>query len=323
MNFSQKKLSIAIIVPCFNEEECIASLLCQLHQYCARIDSFDWSIIFINDGSTDATESLILEQIQSAERYCFDITLINLSRNFGKEAALIAGFDNFSADACILMDADLQDPPDLIPAMVSSWQDGYHIVTAKRKSRGHDTWAKKLGANLFYRLFRVVSKLDIELDASDFRLLDKSVVQAIKSCRESVRFSKGFFAWTGFKTSLVTYVRPERFRGGTKWGNWKLWNYGLDGIFNFSTAPLRIWSYIGFLVTLISFSLGLFAVFNALINGVDVPGYSSIFVAITFLGGIQLIGIGVLGEYIGRIYIESKKRPIYLVRSIENNQKIC
>ena len=307
---------ITVIIPCFNEQECIPTLLERLHQNCLSAGALNWSVMFIDDGSTDSTELIIRDHIKQLKKYCFAITLISLSRNFGKEAALLAGLDNFRGDACIIMDADLQDPPDLIPSMVASWQSGSDIVTAKRVSRVLDGWIKKSSANMFYRLFRAISKLDIELDASDFRLLDKSVVHAIVSCRESIRFSKGFFAWAGFQKSVVTYERPDRFRGDTKWGNWKLWNYSLDGIFSFSTSPLRIWSYIGLFVTLISFSLGIYAVFNTLFHGIDVPGYSSIFVAITFLGGIQLIGIGVLGEYVGRTYMEAKHRPIYLIRSI-------
>ena len=307
--------SITIIIPCFNERECIHVLLQRLHQACVNLSLFKWSILFVDDGSTDGTEELILDCAHSHKEYCFSITLLSLSRNFGKEAALIAGLDHFSGDACIIMDADLQDPPDLIPALVQNWINGSRVVTAKRVDRTHDRWFKKTSARIFYRLFRAVSKFEIELDASDFRLLDKSVVKAITSCRESVRFSKGFFAWAGFQTSTVPFRRPERLLGETKWGIWRLWNYALDGVFNFSIAPLKIWSYIGIVITFLSFVLGLKEIFIAFIYGSAPSGYASTFVAITFLGGIQMVGIGVMGEYIGRIYLESKRRPLYVVKS--------
>jgi len=318
MKTNAKAESITIIIPCFNEQECIPILLDQLNRQFMSMGSFDWSVLFVDDGSVDRTESIILDRIDSSERYCFDITLISLSRNFGKEAALIAGLDNFNGDACVIMDADLQDPPDLIPAMVSSWRNGFDIVTAKRSNRESDSWLKKSSANLFYRLFRVVSKLNIELDASDFRLLDKSVVEAITRCRESVRFSKGFFAWAGFRSSTISFSRPERFLGDTKWGMWRLWNYALDGIFNFSIAPLKVWSYVGVAIIVISFFLGVKELFKALMFGAVVPGYASIFVALTFLGGIQLIGIGAIGEYVGRIYLESKRRPLYVIKTLKS-----
>jgi glycosyltransferase involved in cell wall biosynthesis len=242
--------------------------------------------------------------------------MLSFSRNFGKEAALIAGLDHCSSEACIILDADLQDPPELIPQMLESWQAGSKIVCAKRQDRRSDGFLKRTTALFFYRFFKRLSKLEVIVDASDFRLLDQSVVTAICQCRESVRFSKGFFAWAGFSTSYLVYDRPARLQGETKWGSWKLWNYALDGIFNFSSAPLRVWTYVGLSVMLTAFGLGLRIVIQSLTNNMSIPGYASIFVAVTFLGGIQLLGIGIIGEYLGRIYIEAKRRPLYVIREL-------
>ena len=307
--------SVTLLIPCFNEEDCIPPLFKELHAICSVSPSIAWNLLFINDGSLDKTEELLAKHLSQSTSWC-NGSIISLSRNFGKEAALIAGLDECTSDACIIMDADLQDPPDLIPEMIHQWINGSEIVNAKRVDRSDDIPMKRLTAWAFYRIFKRTSKLDIEIDSSDFRLLDRSVVESIKSCRESIRFSKGFFAWAGFNSSAITYKRPARYTGQTKWGSWRLWNYALDGIFSFSTAPLRLWSYAGAVITLASFSLGIKTVLTALFQGNEVPGYASTFVAITFLGGIQLIGIGVLGEYVGRTYIEAKKRPLYLIKSV-------
>ena len=275
--------------------------------------------MFVNDGSNDKTLNCLYECLETEKSWC-SITILDLSRNFGKEAALIAGLDHVDTDACIVMDADLQHPPQLLSKMVWSWLNtDAEMISASRQISTRANISKFTASKLFYRVFRFMSKLDITLNSSDFRLLDRKVVDSIRRCRESVRFSKGFFAWSGFKNLIVYYEQPDRFRGVPKWGSWRLWNYGLDGIFNFSTAPLRIWSYLGLLVTLVSFCLGTSTILSALLKGADVPGYPSIFVAVTFLGGIQLIGIGILGEYLGRIFIETKHRPLYLIRSIKKS----
>lgn len=304
---------ISLLIPCFNEETCINSLFNSLRQSCQSIEGITWTLLFINDGSTDNTKAVLHEQLLENADWCCG-TIIDFSRNFGKEAALIAGLDACHTDACIIMDADLQDPPDVIPDLISKWLAGFQVVIAKRADRAMDSQTKRITASIFYKVFRKTSKLNVEVDASDFRLLDKAVVNAICNCREAVRFTKGFFAWAGFASETVYYNRSERISGNTKWKYWQLWNYALDGIFNFSTAPLRIWTYCGLLVTLLSFAFAARIIVATMAHGIDVPGYASLFVAVTFIGGIQLIGIGILGEYTGRIYMESKRRPLYLIR---------
>lgn len=304
---------VTLLVPCFNEEASIRPLLKAIVPICSSILEIEWRLLFVNDGSTDGTEQLLKTELRAIS-WCCRSRIISFSRNFGKEAALIAGLDHCDGDACIILDADLQHPPELLPLMVEQWLAGSKIVCAKPQDRRSDGLLKRLTALFFYRVFRRMSKLEVLVDASDFRLLDKAVVAAIRQCRESVRFSKGFFAWAGFQTSYVAYHQPARLQGETKWGGWKLWNYALDGIFNFSTAPLRIWSYLGLVVIVASFLLGTQIVIMALTKSVPLPGYASLFVSVTFLGGIQLCGIGILGEYLGRIYIESKARPLYVIQ---------
>ncbi len=312
--------SIDLLIPCYNEEECISTLVAELRE---TIDELHRSldrqlqigILLVNDGSSDRTEEVsekVLAQVNCFSRK----VIISLSRNFGKEAALLAGMRACQGDACIILDADLQDPPRLIQEMIHLWLKGYQVVNAVRSDRTSDGRSKRITASGFYSMFKRFSHLDIQFNASDFRLLDRVAINAILACKERIRFSKGFFAWVGFKQGTVYYERPTRRGGTTKWGSWRLWNYALDGIFGFSTAPLRIWSYIGLSVTLISFVLGITAVIRTLILGIDVPGYASLFTAVTFLGGLQLIGIGILGEYIGRTYIEVKRRPSYIVGKV-------
>ena len=307
--------SISILIPCFNEAESIELLFDELKNICCSLVNIQWRLIFVDDGSYDNTGS-ILEALLEQSDWCVG-NVINLSRNFGKEAALICGLDHCSSDACIIMDADLQHPPTKIPEMVSLWQTGYSVVSAKRRLE-HNNYSllAQIPSRLFYRCFKTFSNLDISLDSSDFRLLDRAPYESIRNCREVVRFSKGFFAWTGFSHVEILYDQPSRKYGTSKWGSWRLWNYALDGIFNFSTIPLRIWSYIGLLVIIISFCLATRELLLVLYFGNNVPGYASIFLAITFLGGVQLVGIGVIGEYVGRVFMETKSRPLYLVRSI-------
>lgn len=307
--------SVTLLIPCYNEEGNVSNLLRRLKLVCASFVDLEWRLLFVNDGSTDRTLELLQELIHKDCSWC-KASIIDFARNFGKEAALIAGFDHFEGDCCIVMDADLQHPPEVLPEMIRTWCDGADLVSATRRFQAGSQGFQKLPSRLFYRVFRSTSKLNIALDSSDFRLLDRAVVNAICDCRESIRFSKGFFAWAGFTNSIIYYDQPERVHGVAKWSSWRLWNYGLDGIFNFTTAPLRVWSYLGLVITAISFGFGFAAFINTLLHGVDVPGYASIFIAVTFLGGIQLVGIGVLGEYIGRTYLEVKRRPLYLIREI-------
>ena len=300
--------TISIIAPCYNEEETIEPFLRRIEEILAQINE-PYEIVFINDGSKDNTLNVLLNAKQNFK----NIRIINFSRNFGKEAALTAGLDKARGEAAIPIDVDLQDPPELIKELVAKWREGYDVVLAKRADRTSDSFAKRVSADLFYKLNGKISNVDIPNNVGDFRLMSKRVVEALKQLPENQRFMKGLFAWVGFKTIAIEYVREKREAGQSSFNGWKLWNFALDGITSFSTLPLRIWLYIGALVSFLSFLYGSFIILKTLIFGVDLPGYASLAVIMLFLGGIQLIGIGILGEYIGRIYSESKRRPSYII----------
>ncbi len=300
--------TISIIAPCYNEEETIEPFLRRIEEILAQINE-PYEIVFINDGSKDNTLNVLLNAKQNFK----NIRIINFSRNFGKEAALTAGLDKARGEAAIPIDVDLQDPPELIKDLVAKWREGYDVVLAKRADRTSDSFAKRVSADLFYKLNGKISNVDIPNNVGDFRLMSKRVVEALNQLPENQRFMKGLFAWVGFKTVVIEYVREKREAGQSSFNGWKLWNFALDGITSFSTLPLRIWLYIGALVSFLSFLYGSFIILKTLIFGVDLPGYASLAVIMLFLGGIQLIGIGILGEYIGRIYSESKRRPSYII----------
>jgi len=299
---------ISIIAPCYNEEETIEPFLRRIEEILTQINE-PYEIVFINDGSRDNTLNVLINAKQNFK----NIRIINFSRNFGKEAALTAGLDKARGEAVIPIDVDLQDPPELIKELVARWREGYDVVLAKRADRTSDSFAKRVSADLFYKLNGKISNVDIPNNVGDFRLMSKRVVEALKQLPENQRFMKGLFAWVGFKTFVIEYVREKREAGQSSFNGWKLWNFALDGITSFSTLPLRIWLYIGALVSFLSFLYGSFIILKTLIFGVDLPGYASLAVIMLFLGGIQLIGIGILGEYIGRIYSESKRRPSYII----------
>ena len=300
--------TISIIAPCYNEEETIEPFLRRIEEILAQINE-PYEIVFINDGSKDNTLNVLLNAKQNFK----NIRIINFSRNFGKEAALTAGLDKARGEAAIPIDVDLQDPPELIKELVTKWREGYDVVLAKRADRTSDSFAKRVSADLFYKLNGKISNVDIPNNVGDFRLMSKRVVEALKQLPENQRFMKGLFAWVGFKTTVIEYAREKREAGQSSFNGWKLWNFALDGITSFSTLSLRIWLYIGALVSFLSFLYGSFIILKTLIFGVDLPGYASLAVIMLFLGGIQLIGIGILGEYIGRIYSESKRRPSYII----------
>ncbi len=311
--------TISLVIPCYNEEGCLETLFEEIHKQIQLIlearPDLHFETIIIDDGSKDQTIRYAKELLHQSHDWTSG-KIVSFSRNFGKESALMAGLHYCAGDACIIIDADLQDPPEVIPDMVTSWLDGYEIVSAVRSDRSNDNWVKRFTAESFYRIFLMLSKLDIQLNASDFRLLDRKVMTTILACEERVRFSKGFFAWAGFLRKEIYYRRLARAAGEGKWNQWKLWNYALDGIFSFSTAPLRIWSYVGLVVTVAAFIVGMTSVVRALLFGIETPGYTSLFAAVTLLGGLQLIGIGIIGEYLGRTYIESKRRPWFIVRDV-------
>jgi polyisoprenyl-phosphate glycosyltransferase len=269
-----------------------------------------WEILFIDDGSTDQTLAAIVAARMREPR----VRALSLSRNFGKEAALSAGLDHARGRAVIPMDVDMQDPPEVLPEMVAKWLDGYEMVFGVRRCRATDSFAKRLTAGLYYRAHNMVSQDKIPENAGDFRLLDRKVVEVIRALPERNRFMKGLFAWAGFKQAAVEYDRVEREHGRSKFNYWKLWTLALDGITSASTVPLRIWSYVGAVVAMFALGYAGFIAVRTLAFGIKLPGYASIMVSVLFLGGVQLISLGVLGEYVGRILTEAKQRPLYVVR---------
>ena len=304
--------TLSLVVPAYNEEESIQTFIDTIDKELATL-SDRLQIVFVNDGSRDRTRQVIEEVITRDPR----VTLVNLARNFGKEAAMTAGLFHARGDAVIPMDVDLQDPPALIHEFVRLWQEGYDTVYGVRTDRNADTAMKRVTAGGFYRLFNAVSTTTkIPENAGDFRLMDRRVVEVIKQLPERNRFMKGLFAWAGFNSIGVPYERPARAAGETKFNYWKLWNFALDGFFSFSSWPLRVWSYIGAGVALLSFIYMLVIITKVLFFGIDSPGYASLMCVILFLGGMQLISIGVLGEYLGRMFLEVKQRPVFVVEGI-------
>lgn len=303
-------MKISLVVPVFNEEEAIPLFYQEVRGYAAFAEH-DIEIIFVNDGSTDATES-ILRHIELND--CL-VRHVCFTRNFGKEPALFAGLEESTGDVVIPIDVDLQDPIDVIPQLIARWKDGADVVLAKRIDRSSDSHLKRKSAEWFYKLHNLISKPKIEENVGDFRLMSREVVDNIKLLQEKNLFMKGILSWVGGRTEVVEYTRAERVAGSTKFNGWKLWNLALEGITSFSTFPLRIWTYIGLIVSGLSFIYGAYMIADTLIFGNPVRGYPSIMVSVLFLGGVQLIGIGVLGEYIGRIYIETKQRPRFIIKN--------
>lgn len=302
-------MDISIVIPFYNEESNADRLFERVESVLTPLN-LTYEIICVNDGSQDNTLKCLLDW----HRRNSAIKVINLSRNFGKEIALTAGIDHTKGNAVIPMDADLQDPPELIAALIAKWKEGYDVVYATRRSRAGESWLKRFTAYVFYKTIAQMSKVPIPMNTGDFRLLDRRVVEALKQMPERTRFMKGLFAWVGFKQTSVLYDRSPRYKGTTKWNYWRLWNFAIDGITSFSFLPLKVWAYIGIALSLITLLYASFLVIRTLTLGIDVPGYASLMVAVLFLGGIQLITLGVIGEYLGRVYEEVKGRPLYFVR---------
>jgi len=305
-------LLLSLVVPVFNEFDTVNLFLETIESTFKERPDLELEIVFVNDGSSDNT----LEKLVLLQKSYPAIRIVDLSRNFGKEAALTAGLQECRGQVVVPIDVDLQDPPEIILNMLDRWREGYEVVVGRRTSRNSDTWAKKTSAKWFYKIHNKLSDRKIPENVGDFRLLDRNVVDALNNLHESRRFMKGLFAWIGFKTTTIDYVRPERVAGDSKFNSWRLWNFALEGLTSFTTAPLRLWSYVGLVVALFSLIFAAAIVIRVLIYGIDVPGYASLVVAITLLSGIQLIGIGIIGEYLGRAYIESKRRPVYVIRKI-------
>lgn len=302
---------ISLVVPVFNEEDAVP-IFHQAIKTNQELAAYDMEIIFVNDGSTDDTAQVVKKILQDEH----NIKLINFSRNFGKEPALFAGLQHAQGDVVIPIDVDLQDPIEVIPRLIEKYLDGAEVVLAKRVDRVSDSWMKRRTAEAFYWVHNKISKPKIESNVGDFRLMSRKVVDEIIKLEETQLFMKGILSWVGFKTEIVEYTREKRVIGDTKFNAWKLWNLAVEGITSFSTVPLKIWTYIGLVISLCSFLYAIAIIIDKLLFGNNVSGYSSIMVSLLFLGGVQLIGIGVLGEYVGRIYMESKKRPRYIVSEV-------
>ncbi|MDU7349795.1 MAG: glycosyltransferase family 2 protein [Citrobacter freundii] len=310
-------MKISLVVLVFNEEDAIPIFYKNVREF-EELKKHDVEIVFINDGSKDATESII-NALAISDKL---VVPVSFTRNFGKEPAICAGLDYATGEAVIPIDVDLQDPIDVIPVMIEKWQSGADIVLAKRSDRSTDGKLKRKTAEWFYKLHNKISDPKIEENVGDFRLLSRHVVENIKLMPERNLFMKGILSWVGGRTDVVEYTRAGRIAGNSKFNGWKLWNLALEGITSFSTFPLRIWTYIGFFVAALSFLYGAWMIADKIFWGNPVAGYPSIIVSILFLGGVQLIGIGVLGEYIGRIYIESKQRPRYIVKKQDGNKNV-
>lgn len=304
-------VQFSIVIPAYNEQEVLPEFHRRLCAVLAALEGGS-EIIYVNDGSRDNTLGVLQELRRTDPR----VGIIDLSRNFGKELALTAGLDYARGAAAVVIDADLQDPPELIPELVKQWHAGYDVVYAKRTERSGETWVKKLTAKLFYRVIRRISEVAIPEDSGDFRLLSRRALDALKQLREQHRFMKGLFAWIGYPQQAVLYRRDARFAGTTKWNYWKLWTFALEGITSFTIAPLKIATYVGVFVALLAFLFALFIVYKTLVYGDPVRGYPSLMVIVLFLGGIQLVALGVIGEYLGRMFTETKHRPLYLVKHL-------
>ena len=300
---------ISLLIPAYNEQEVLRHLYERLNKLAGQTPHYDFEFLFVNDGSRDKTLEIIKGFAEADHR----IAYVNLSRNFGKETAMLAGLDHVTGDATVIIDADLQDPPELIPQMITFWEEGYDDIYAKRRSRAGESWFKKITSEVFYKILQKSTDIPIQRDTGDFRLLSRRCVEALRQFRESQRYTKGMFSWIGYKKKEMLYDRDPRAAGETKWNYLKLTNFAIDGITSFTTAPLRISSFFGVIISAASFIYILFLVIRTTFYGSDLAGYPSMMAVILFLGGIQLLSLGVIGEYIGRIFNETKNRPLYLV----------
>lgn len=307
--------SISVVAPAYNEQEVLEEFHRRVSAVLAGLGC-DYEIVLVNDGSRDATLAL-MHALRARDPH---VSVVDLSRNFGKEIALSAGLDHTSGEVVVILDADLQDPPELIPAMLEHWREGYDVVYGVRTQRDGETWLKKLTAKYFYRVIKSVSRVDIPSDTGDFRLMTRRAVQAVGQLREEHRFMKGLFAWVGFPSVPLHYRRDARAAGTTTWNYWKLWNFALEGITSFTVAPLKVATYLGLSVAVLALLFAGFVVWKALVFGDPVRGYPSLKAVTLFLGGVQLISVGLLGEYVGRIFNEVKQRPLYLVNRLLHSE---
>ena len=307
-----KKLSL--VIPCHNEQPAIGPLLGKLAELAAALPDMRLELVFVNDGSTDGTLDALLAA--QAGYGAADVVVVDLSRNFGKEAALSAGLVSATGDAVVPMDADLQDPPELVPRMVEMWKEGAEVVLAHRGDRTSDPWSKRTGARLFYRMHNALSDVAVPPDVGDFRLMDRAVVDVLNRLPENHRFMKGLFAWAGFRSRTLDYTRVARVAGKSQFSTRGLWRLALEGLTSFSLAPLRIATVLGALAAIAALLQGTWILLRTMLFGVDLPGYASLFTAVVFLGGIQLVCLGIIGEYVGRTYLEAKGRPPFVIRRV-------
>lgn len=310
IELTDSEVFLSVVVPAFNEEKVLQEFHRRLSNVLESV-SGKTEIVYVNDGSTDST----LKLMKSLREKDHKIAIIDLSRNFGKEIALSAGLDYARGEAVVVIDADLQDPPELITELIKHWMEGYDVVFAKRTLREGETVLKKTTASIFYRLLRSISSIKIPEDSGDFRLLSRRAVDSLKLLKEQHRFMKGLFTWIGYPQKAVTYHRDSRYAGETKWNYWRLWNFALEGITSFTIGPLKAASYLGLGTAFLAFLYALFIIYKTLVYGETVKGYPSLLVIILFLSGIQLIALGIIGEYIGRIFNETKRRPLYFVNN--------
>lgn len=306
---------ISILIPAYNEQGVLPMLFERLEVLAKNQKDYSFEFLFVNDGSRDQTLEIIKSYAEKDPRVAY----INLSRNFGKEIAMIAGLDHVSGDATVIIDADLQDPPELIPQMIELWEQGYDDVYARRKSRAGESFIKKKTSEWFYRILQKSTHIPIQQDTGDFRLLDHRCVEALRQFRESQRYTKGLFSWIGYKKKEILYDRDPRAAGTTKWNYPKLINFAIDGITSFTTAPLRISTFLGIIISLLAFVYILIIIIRTLLFGSDLAGYPSMMAVILFLGGVQLLSLGVIGEYVGRIFNESKQRPLYFIEEFHES----
>lgn len=308
---------VSILIPAYNEEEVLYTLYDRLENVINKLNNYEFEVLLINDGSKDNTLNILKELRKKDNRMCY----INLSRNYGKETAMIAGLDYVTGDCCIILDADLQDPPELIEDMLKYWEQGYDDVYAKRKSRAGESFMKKFTSSLFYKTLQRSTRIPIQKNTGDFRLLDRRCVDALRKFRESERYTKGMFSWIGFNKKEILFDRDPRVAGTTKWNYWKLIDLAIEGITSFTTKPLRISSFLGVIISLCAFIYIVIIITRTLIMGEAVKGYPSLMAVILFLGGVQLLSLGIIGEYIGRIFNETKRRPLYFVEEY-NGEKV-
>lgn len=308
---------ISILVPCYNEEASLPLLYPELKKLMDEKSDYEWEVLFVNDGSKDNTINIIKELREKDKRICY----VDLSRNFGKENAMLAGFDYVTGDCMVIMDADLQHPPHIIPEMLKKWEEGYDDVYAKRITRGKEPWLRKKFSLLFYSILKRTSRIEILPNVGDFRLLDKQCIMSLRELRETERYTKGMFCWIGYKKSYVEFEQGERVAGSSSWNFMSLLKLAIEGIVSFTTFPLRVASIVGFLVSFFAFLYMIFVIIKTLFFGEDVAGFPTLICIILILGGFQLICLGIIGEYLGRIFNETKNRPVYIAREY-NGKKI-